>query len=1212
VDLARRLGELPGDPAIFVRLDINGDELERLTTFYGTFLSRQIDAGGDEAALLATCPALTASTLLFRAARLNTVAELSAEFWSGLGLEPTPERIALVSPDTYADLLTAAGLDPVDIAATGSDGETGRLFAHIGLATDWIPELIELIDTRRLDGIAEEDADAEAAAVAAVLATESLQAGPMCAVLPALAADLIAPVVRVVRYVAEHPGHWRHGLEADAVDGVPPLILEDVIEELSERPAGTTARRHRVGVGSREDRPRLALDLARQRTVLRLPEVPLAEDGDGEVRWHVDIEGRPAGFRTRRADVPGSAVTGILDIPVRHPVREIGVRDLTHDDSWVVNGVDETDPALVFTRRGKDLTDRVSLHHDRVLVVCPADATAVDAVRDVPLPVIAERPVKTWDGWVIRDIDLADAVSLHIDRPGVARPAMGKIRCVDPRQRVVFHEPDDPAPGVRSLGGLPVHTESLQAVFPPTVSGAPEIWFLSVSSWAGPDETGEEVTEEEPLEVPAEGGLFDVFDPEAYDTPWVGEYLVRMRGPRNESFRHEYAIVEGLQVEAPESPRLARLTGLSPVTVNFRGGDKPLIIAGSVDLGPGEKQVQVIAETDAGDALPLVVEPPRLRYQLPLIGEDPMWRTESMVISADAVDTTTRFRIRPGLPVEKPVLVIRDHHGSAVRTLRLGTVDAVTWSISLKPLTGSLAMLREGSCELEFIADGRKHSVRLASFTPSVERTAELVDGVLTVTPPPVALTDRPVGAWVWQLTAPWQSAVTVMFAEGGATATVPAEFCDAGPLKVQLFAGDRFSGLHAPATPGPAAIRVEAPGHARPDEDGPWTRLSAFLAGESDEAPDDIDVLTTLWDVLAGWLSGGAPDAAGESMRAALSRHPRESLRAMSRSLVPSTDRPAQFILSGLVHAPLRTDEADPNPGVAWIAALEILGELAATDDEDTAARREIGQRLTTVGGAELARTVESGRDATLETSCIDATTVQIAQLSPEQQEAVLGAFFAGSKVVPGALSEENSRLIAVFETFRQREELNEILADPELLRVALTLLRRIRQTNRQLFTSARVRFDKLDNVDTDNPDNRWALAPVISMILAMAARLRAHGRLGAPGQLTSAYVGWAQLARIVPDLITGDLVAADAMVLGVFGPDDPESDASDAADAADAAEAAEGAEAALSAADVVDAASASSDGAGEAAAGRVARQPRGPRQPRTPREPRTPRGRA
>ena len=152
-------------------------------------------------------------------------------------------------------------------------------------------------------------------------------------------------------------------------------------------------------------------------------------------------------------------------------------------------------------------------------------------------------------------------------------------------------------------------------------------------------------------------------------------------------------------------------------------------------------------------------------------------------------------------------------------------------------------------------------------------------------------------------------------------------------------------------------------------------------------------------------------------------------------------------------------------------------------------------------------------------------------------------------------------------------------------------------------------MRFDKLDNVDTDNPANRWALAPVISMILAMAARLRAHGRLGAPGQLTSAYAGWAQLARIVPDLITGDLVAADAMVLGVFGPDDPESDASDGEDAA------EDADSPLHAADVVDAADAAASGedADEAApAGRTARQPRGPRQPRTPREPRTPRGQA
>ncbi|MGO1949642.1 MAG: hypothetical protein ACTH1D_08405 [Mycobacteriaceae bacterium] len=1158
LDLAGRLGELPGDsgdmPAVFVDLDTSGDELDRITTYYGTFLARQISAGADEDSLLRMCPALTATTLLFRAARLNVVGELESEFWTGLGLEPTGERVALVD---YREILTRAGLDPMDAAAAGSDGDKGRLFAHVGIATDWVPELIELIDSRRLDGEAVADQAGEARAVVDILAEESLQAGPLCAALPELAVRLITPVVEVVRLAGENPDRWRSTL-ADAGDSarVAPLVLEDVVEELRERPAGTTARRHRVGVGTREDLPRLALDRVRHRIVLRLPEQPLDSDGDAgpsrtEVRWHVDVEGRPAGFRTRLSEAPGRPVTNILDVPVRRPVREIGVRDLSHSESWVLPVVDESDPVLVFTRRGKDLTDRVSLHHSRVLVVCPSESTAVDPVRETELPVLGAWQVKAWDGWVIRELDLTGAVSLHIDRPGVQRPAMSSVRCVDARQRVRFREPEDVLPAVRTLGGLPVHSSSLRAVFPPTVSGAPEIWFLSVSSWAGPDETGEEVTEEEPLEVPAEGGMFDVFDPEAYDTPWVGEYLVRLRGPRNESFRHEFAIVEGLDVEAPATPRLGLASGLTPVTVTLHRGDKPLYIPRTVDIGAEEKTVQVIAETEAGDALPLVVEPPRLRFQLPLIGEDPLWRTERVTVAAVTIDPATRFRIRPGIPVESPRLVIRDHHGAPVRTLRLATVDQVTWSVALTSVTASLPQLTVGSCELEFVSDGRSHSVRLASMRPREDRTLALLpgegDGATRLRSEPAV--DAP--AWVWPLTAPWLSARVVGFS--GGVAELPAELVDAGALSVQPFNPDRFSRLHAPASPGPEAMRVESPGHARPDDGGPWTQLAAFLAGDTDELPEETDVLTALWDVLAGWLTGGATEDAGAAMHAALARHPREALRAMSRSLVTSSDRPAQFILSGLVHAPLRSTEPDRRPGVAWIAALETLGELAATDDEDTTARREIGRRLSSVGGAPLSQTVETGRDATLETSCIDATTVQIAHLAPEQQEALLETFFSGSQVVPGALSEENTRLIAVFETFRHREELGQVLADPGLLRVALALLRRIRQTNRQLYTSARVRFDKLDNVDTDNPDNRWALTPVISMILALAARMHAHGRLGSTGQLVSAYPGWAGIARIVPDLVTGDLVAADAMVLGVYGPDEVEEE--DVADAADTA---------------------------------------------------------
>lgn len=128
--------------------------------------------------------------------------------------------------------------------------------------------------------------------------------------------------------------------------------------------------------------------------------------------------------------------------------------------------------------------------------------------------------------------------------------------------------------------------------------------------------------------------------------------------------------------------------------------------------------------------------------------------------------------------------------------------------------------------------------------------------------------------------------------------------------------------------------------------------------------------------------------------------------------------------------------------------------------------------------------------------------------------------------------------RLIAVFETFNHRAELSDLLGDPEMMTTAVKVLRRVKQANRQLYLAARVRFDRLEGVDTDNPANRWALAPVISMVFALATRMHAHGHLSSLGSLPKAYAGWAEMARLVPDLVTGDLVAADAMVLGIFGP--------------------------------------------------------------------------
>ena len=126
----------------------------------------------------------------------------------------------------------------------------------------------------------------------------------------------------------------------------------------------------------------------------------------------------------------------------------------------------------------------------------------------------------------------------------------------------------------------------------------------------------------------------------------------------------------------------------------------------------------------------------------------------------------------------------------------------------------------------------------------------------------------------------------------------------------------------------------------------------------------------------------------------------------------------------------------------------------------------------------------------------------------------------------MPGAVLDDSSRLLAVFETFNQRDKLRELLGSENLIASAVTLLRTLRSSNKSLYALARIRFDKLDGVDTNAKENLWALAPVVSLVLALASRVAA------------ATAGWARLAEVVPDLVISDIVAADAIALAIAKP--------------------------------------------------------------------------
>ncbi|WJZ03051.1 hypothetical protein [Corynebacterium freiburgense] len=1135
--LNQRFADVP----LFVQAGLAGDELERIDRFYGTFLSRQLAAGADLEALVRDTPALAVTTLVARAARMIDPSNFYAEYAEGLELRATPEWIATFERITV-ELLQTLGLaapacdDPV-VALTLHAGVTGSEVAGILELLDRLdPEIsaVQVVDLLAQGGYQEfQFCDEETG-----LPVFSLAATVACAqCAPELFTPIIQQIIDIRQQTIEDPVYWQDSVRP----ALPDLVWEAVAAELRERPAGTVNRAEAVGVATREAQPRLVLDIARNKICLRLPEQLLGPDNT-EVQWRVTLDGTTRIYRTGSSWGDVYPFTEVLDLTIDHQVRELTVSDVTNGMTWALPVVDSNDPVLVFSPKGANLTAKASLHYSELFVVCPEDATLVDVVTGAEVPVIETFEINGWTSWSCRRVDAQHVASLQVVRPEQSPSAMQQVRCVDPRKRVMFRDPEPPIPHVFSHGGLPVHARSLVAEFPPTLSGRPETWFLSISSYAGPGNAGEEVAPAEPLEIPAEGGIFDIFDPEIYDAPWVGEYLIRLRGPRNESFRHEYAIVEGILASTEfsglcRSFRIPAQGGLSEAALLVKPSEKPFnITPAEVHVAPAAPSADFVIATDEGDQMPLRFIPPRLHFEVPLTTMPPMWRTTRLVVSPRQCDASGTLRIRATGELDDPKITVRNHHGAPLRTVKLSRIDARTYSTPMAQLAASTQVMTNGRIEFEWTdkRSDKRVSVNLAVIESAPHAAGcAIEDNHLVFTD---LVGDRQLAAWVWPATAPWASARTLQVAH---RTELPVALRQAGPLKVQLHSADPLSVLRAPMAPGSDAFTVEQEGYYQ-QQPAALVQLSAFLAGAVEQAPNDPSVMPVLWDYLDGWGDSGVDKA----VMAALSANSNAALKGLSASLVPAEKQPGRVIASGLVHGAFSGCESVTEVHrTAWIGTLELLAQLPARFSEvergePRARLREVLQNLEEVAGKRMVEALATGRDATLDTACIDKSTVQIAQMNEAQQQALLAMFFSQAEIVPGPIMEDSARLLAVFETFKKRNELTVLLSDQGLIKPAVSLLRALRGANRQIYSSARIRFDKLDGVDTNDRANTWALAPVVSLVFALSARMHAHGLMGKSKLLLEAAQGWSQLADIVPDLVTGDIIAAEAMVLAVKYP--------------------------------------------------------------------------
>ncbi|MBC3185292.1 hypothetical protein H7347_01650 [Corynebacterium sp. zg-331] len=1127
-----RLAETFARHPYFPAAGLSSDEMERYDRLFGLFLSRQVAAGADLPALWEVTPVMTSVTLIFRASRLVDRAEFYTEYFAGLGLRSTEEWVAALDRKVPS-LLARAGLETPEAL-----GSVDALCYHAGVIYREVAGLLELLD--RLDEHTGPGETGAQEAVAAIQDSDLTATALVAAQAPERMAHLVRGIQAVRAFSTHHPTSWLDRDRSHLEPALPRLVAEAVVAELRERPVGTPERATAVGVAPREMRPRLVLDPRRGRVCLRLPEQRVSTQyvGEGEhaeVSWRVSLAGTTRIFRTGR---PWGEPTyaEALDVAVDSPVREATVFDTTNGITWEVPVVDAGDPVLIFAVNGQNLTDKVSLHHSELFVVVPDDAQLVDVVSGQPVPVVGAQPILGWPGWECRRVEAASIASLQVVRVGQAPSAMSHLRSVDPRQRVRFVHPVEPVAHVRTLNRLPVHAQSLVADFPATVSGREEIWYLSISAYSGVGETAEEIAEPEPLEVPAEGGAFQIFDPEAYDAPWVGEYLVRLRGPRNESFRHRYAIVEGMVAEttidaAAHSVRIPAQGGLSPASLAVGHGEKDFSVSPRrIAVAPAEAGADFVVSTDEGDSLPLRFSPPALSFELGMTTYQPMWRTSRLYLGTRHIDPAGQIRVRATGELGRPRVSVRNQHGSPVRTVALSREDAVTYSAPVGAIAQSVAVMPEGRLEFEWTDPGSNNrvSVTLAVMSSTPHATAaRVMDGALHFSD---LMESRNLAAWVWPATAPW-SAARHLHQVTEVTA-LPESLIDAGDLIVQLYAGDPFGTLRAPHRPGETAFRVEQPGYLA-DQPEELARLSAFLSGQEETPPASAQVLPVIWDHF------GATTRERDVAHAIFEESPRAALRGLSGSLVPARLQPGRMIVTGLVNhsfnlaqeAPAqREDHRSP-----WITIMLQLGEVggALGRSENTKELKALLAELKKTAGPALVNTLLTGRDSTLDSACIDASTVRIAHMDSAQQEQLMSMFFANADIVPGPIMEDGPRLMAVFETFRKREELNRLLTSEGLVKPAVSLLRALRSTHRALYAAARVRFDKLDGVNTEDKDNAWALAPVVSLVFALSARMHAHGLMGKSKTLDAAAQGWSQLAEVVPDLVTGDVISAEAMAL-------------------------------------------------------------------------------
>lgn len=1101
-----RLAESLERHAFVIEANWDEGEIRRAQRFYGQGAGTLLRMGRTPDDIITRYPALTLAILVGQASLGYDQGKYWESFWRELGIESSQKfenalRRHMVRLLRRYSLLTVRELSTqyVQLAAF-----------HAGIPVNCLPPLVRSIEQHLAAG-----RERSGGAVVAWLLSPDATSRAGDLDVPVrnfiryggeFALNIITQIVEVVGFVIDHPDDWDDVPLDTSTTGLPTILVDGLVEELRTSPIGSARQRSRSAA---RRRPHIAYSVELNQIVLELP----YPSRDSDQPWRISLDGTTREVWPERAW--GVAGTDQPPTPamVERPSREAVVEHASADGvKTSVSIVDPRDPILIFDRTGRRIADGAALSPDEAYVVFPEGATLVDPAAQQVIPIDTADDLRGWNGWRVLWLDLSGYRAIRLLRdnklPGVAR----SIR-INRDPRLVLPEP---VVGATTSHGLPVYAERPDVALPADPAGLAQDWRVRVRRVG----VATEWITDEVWTGDAEETSLDPFD--GLETGIAGLFEVIVTGTQRRELRHTFFLVEGLTLDAEPALRIPDTGGLTPSTVRVDVPSPLTVDRPVVEFGP--RDTSAIVQLSGGPVHERIsVVPPAVELHLTEFGKPVSWRMTAPSVSVKDLDTSATIGVR--VPVDADVTVVVRVGERTIHKAEPAGGDGV-WQIATRQLVD--AVREVGDCRIVAMIrtfDASLYTVNLVTVTTEQLCSSIVIDNGTLVFADLIEQDDLAV--YVWPETAPWRDPFTV--AVTGSTTPLPPELVNAGPLIVEPFIDDPWVVLPPPSAAGPDAWRVDQPGWMSDEQSGRET-LSRFLAGEG-AAPGRTTSIPEVWSALTA-LPVDSADTAQQRARSALTRileqDPRTSLESLGNSLIPVADMAELLIRTGLVSRSYTADfTLNPlhnNPWVGCMVEIADLPSLFARRKTVQQERAETIAYLSDKGGVLLIDLLTAGTAEGIGEGLFDKGVEALDRLPESQVYELVTAL----ELVPEALLDVDTRVAANVQAFRARDQWVVEGWSQQFGSAVLHVIERIGWTNRLLREALTIRNDALTGVDTTT--DPWMLVSLQSLVLAVAARMSAHGmHVDIDNHVVEP---WARMARLAPNLVLTDLLIAEALV--------------------------------------------------------------------------------